>query len=239
MLNNILPFCKPFDIIVFHEKDLISFKKNIISGDRVIYKEIEFKLPDYPEEILVQIPKFYPHPAHGHEGFTMGYRHMCRFFFSEIFPLLNGYQTYMRLDTDSYILDPINYDIFDWFNSHELIYSFIAAAVQIDNQTVCRGLNDEVFKWLDDNSLDTEINILEIPNGKLFYTNFEMCNICWFSNSSKSKNFYKFINETGKIFSERWGDHILRYLQVSLFCNPAKVQPVVGIHYEHGVIYKT
>ena len=39
----------------------------------------------------------------GREEYKIGYRHMCQLFFSEIFSYIQGYDWYMRLDTDSFI----------------------------------------------------------------------------------------------------------------------------------------
>ncbi len=243
--KNLVPFCEPFDIIVFHEENFYPFKDLIKTNFPIIYKEIKFELPNYPEEILKEIPELYPHPTHQngpiaywHKGFPMGYRHMCKFFFCDILKYISHYDSYMRLDSDSFILDPVSHDIFNWFNSNKLDYAYIEPAVQIDNQLVCQGLNETVSKWLEDESIKTIADINKIQNGTLYYTNFEMCRV-FAMISKESRDFYTFINKTGKIFSKRWGDHILRYLQVNLFFNPDKVKPVAGIHYQHGAIYKT
>jgi len=244
--KNLLPFCRDVDIIVFHEKDLAPFKNKISSNIPLIFKEIEFILPEYNKDIKDEIPEFYPHPTHGngpiaygHKGFPMGYRHMCRFFFSEIFNHISEYKTYMRLDTDSFILDPVNHDIFEWFNTQGFVYSYIAPAIQIDEQKVCEGLNEVVNKWIKENNIQTISSIDKIPNGTLYYTNFEIGNIQWFLEDEKVVLFSKFINDSGKIFSKRWGDAPLRYLQINLFCEKNKISPVHGIHYQHGATYQT
>jgi hypothetical protein len=243
--KNVSPFCSEFDILLFHEEDLEPFKDKILKRERIIYKKVSFVLPPYQQDILDEIPEFYPHPTHQngpiaywHKGFTMGYRHMCNFFFSGIFEYLSDYESYMRLDTDSFILSPIGYDIFEWFNSNNLSYAYIAPAIQVDNQAVCEGLNDTVSEWIDRKSIKTKINIKEIENGTLYYTNFEMCRVSSMR-SEESRSFYTLINKTGRIFSKRWGDHVLRYLQVNLFFEIGEVSPVSGIHYQHGAIYNT
>jgi hypothetical protein len=133
--NNVLPYLKQeVDIILFHEKDFDESYKNMILKNnkiKIIFQEIIFEIPKYSKKILDQIPEFFPHPTHGpgkeyahtlptpHKGFTLGYRHMCRFFSGDLFnqQILNNYENYMRLDNDSFILSPIYYDIFEWFEA--------------------------------------------------------------------------------------------------------------------------
>ena len=46
---------------------------------------------------------------------------MCRFFTGFMYEqeVLKDYEYYLRLDTDSFIHTPINYDIFDWAQKNE------------------------------------------------------------------------------------------------------------------------
>ena len=62
-------------------------------------------MPDYPQEILSQIPEKFKGHWDENAFFSMGYRHMCRFFSGEIFkhPIMENYDNYLRLDTDSFI----------------------------------------------------------------------------------------------------------------------------------------
>lgn len=243
--KNLIPFCKDIDVIIFHEKDLEPFKDKIKHNVKLIFKEIKFKLPDYSDDILKEIPELYPHPTHQngpiaywHKGFTMGYRHMCKFFFCDIFRHISEYEYSMRLDTDSFIHSPLNYDIFEYMKFKDAIYSFIAPAIQLDNPLVCKDLNNIVKEWIIENRILVKENIDNIPNGKVYYTNYEICKVDWFLNDYRSNLFYKFINDTGKIYSARWGDHILRYLQMNLFCEQSKLIPSHGFTYQHGAIYK-
>ena len=242
--KNLLPFCENVDVIVFHEADLIPFMDKIKTKVSLIYKEIKFVLPDYPPEILKEIPELYPHPTHQngpiaywHKGFTMGYRHMCQFFFCDIFQYIKDYNYSMRLDTDSFIHTPLKYDIFKYMENMDAIYSYIEPAVQLDNPLVCQNLNLIVRNWLVDEQIPIRQNIDNIPNGKLYYTNYEICKVDWFVNDTRSQLFYQFIKNTGKIFSARWGDHILRYLQINLFADMKRVIPSHGFVYQHGATY--
>lgn len=242
--KNLLPNTKNCDVIIFHEKNLD--KSLINDSSKLVFLEIEFSIEQYPKEISNKFLEYFPHPTHQngpiaywHKGFTMGYRHMCSFFSFEVFKKIQGYRTYMRLDSDSYILESVNYDIFEWFNSNNLNYACVSEAIQIDNQKVCDGFNNFVKEVIEKYNLQTFLNINEIPNGKLFYTNFEMCNVGWFLNNKNIEILSKEIIDSGNIFLKRWGDHIIRFMQISLFSESEKVKGVSGLKYQHGAIYTT
>lgn len=233
--KNVLPFSENFDILLFHEDSLDSFLPDIIKLPNIKFHKIEFSVPDYPEEIKNNIPEFYPHPTHGngpiawgHPGFTLGYRHMCRFFAGEIFKndILKDYDYYMRLDTDSFILSPLNYDIFKWAKEKKCYYGYIAPAVQHDNPKVAEGLSSKVREKYPNS----------IPEFLLYYTNFELVYLPWFR--GKYMEFYDYVDKLGGIYTNRWGDHIIRFLGVNLFMNKENIIPVHGFTYQHGAVYR-
>ena len=85
--KNLLNYTDSTDVLVFVEESFEPYKPKVKTNLELLYQTIEFDLPEYPPEILENIPEFYPHPTHGngpiewgHPGFTMGYRHMCRMF---------------------------------------------------------------------------------------------------------------------------------------------------------------
>jgi len=242
---NLLQFTRNCDVIIFHENDLYSLKGSIHSSIPLMFVEIDMKPPVYPEEISSKILEYFPHPTHGngpvaygHKGFTIGYRNMCRFFSGEFYKMeiIHNYEYYLRLDTDSYILTPLNYDIFEFAKQNDLIYGFCSPAIQVDNQKVVEGLNNFVKNYIEINSIKTFVNIDLIENGRMFYTNFELGKVSWFI-QSKYLDFYKAIDESGNIYIKRWGDAPIKYLGVNLFCEPTKIIPVRGFTYQHGAVY--
>lgn len=236
LLNeNYLKYYQYVDIIIFHEKD---FDLNIIPEElNYINIEISFKYNQDSLNIINAIPHFFPHPTHGngpiaygHPGFSRGYRHMCEFFFAHYFnhPIFHDYDYVMRLDTDSFILDKAENDLFCQLEHSNAIYGFIEPAVQIDNIKVINGLWDYVKTKYKVNSQE----------GMLFYTNFEILYIPYFK-SDKSKEFIKFILKSSGIHLYRWGDHVLRYLMIETQSDLTKCQPITELHYQHGAIYDT
>ena len=233
--KNLIPFTDNVDLVVFCEKSFGKFKSRVETQLDIKYQLIEFNLPDYPKEILDNIPEFFPHPTHGngpvawgHPGFSMGYRHMCRFFSGEMykFDVIKNYDYYLRLDTDSFIHTPLNYDIFEWAKENECYYGFIAPAVQQDNEKVVEGLWDFVNQVYPNN----------IPDRLMFYTNFELGKVSWFL-TSEYMNFYNYIDKSGGIYSRRWGDAPIKFLGINLFMNKQNIIPVQGFTYQHGAVY--
>jgi len=233
--KNLIPFTKNVDLVVFCENSFDEYKSEVKTNLNIKYQEIEFKVPDYPKEIKDNIPDFFPHPTHGngpvawgHPGFSMGYRHMCRFFSGQIyeFDILKAYDYYLRLDTDSFIHTPLNYDIFEWAKKNECYYGYISPAVQRDNEKVIDGLWEYVNQFYPNN----------ISNGMMFYTNFELAKTSWFS-TSQYKNFYNLIDKCGGIYTKRWGDAPIKFLGINLFMDKKHIIPVQGFTYQHGAIY--
>lgn len=230
------------DIILFHEKSFDQeYRKRVrpVANGIILFQEIEFKLPEYPEETKRKIPALYPHPTHAHSGFSMGYRHMCDFFAGSLYeqPVLQDYEYYLRLDTDSFILSKIPYDIFGWMKAHACEYGYIEPALQQDHPKVIERLWDETRQWLQTHAVKTYKPLEAIPEGRMFYTNFELGKVSSFSEGSNYYQFYRFIRSTGNIFIKRWGDAPIKYLGVNLFIKPETVCPVRGFIYQHGATY--
>lgn len=240
---NLLPAIHDqIDILLFHEKSFDQKKKDMvrpIKNADFVFQEIEFVLPDYQPEIVRRIPQLFPHPTHDHPGFSMGYRHMCDFFAGTIYslPIMQNYEYYLRLDTDSYILSPVRYDVFDWMKKTGCEYGFIEEALQQDHPKVTEGLWKDTKKWLETNAIQTQVSIDTLPESRMFYTNFELGKVAAFSPGSAYYSFYEFIRGTGNIFIRRWGDAPIKYLGVNLFIKPEAVQAVRGFRYQHGAIF--
>lgn len=234
------------EVLCFHENSLSKYLPYINSKINLNIKfiEIEFSIPEFNKNL--NIPEFYPHPTHGngpiaygHPGFDLGYRHMCRFFAGEIFKNknLNEYRFIMRMDTDSRILKNVDYNVFEYMDINNKYYGFISDAVQLDNPKVCEDLWANAKKWFDFNKgVCLKEPFKEIEEYKIYYTNFEICELAWFRNS-KYLDFYNFIDEIGGIYTKRWGDHVIRYLGVNMLMNEDNKYPIYNIGYQHGAKY--
>ena len=228
--ENVVPTTDDFDVIVFCEPSFEDLKSKVNTNLNLIYQTVEFNIPDYPQEIKDNIPEFFPHPTHGngpvawgHPGFPMGYRHMCRFFSGQMyeFDILKQYDYYLRLDTDSYIITKIPYDIFELAKQKEIYYGFIK--IEDDNPKVVEGLWETVNEKYPN----------DLPKGLMFYTNFELGKVSWFL-TSEYMNFYNYLDKTGGIYTKRWGDAPIKFLGISLLMDQRNISQIGGFVYNHG-----
>lgn len=111
--------------------------------------------------------------------------------------------------------------------SNHCDYGFIAPAVQTDNPKVIEGL------W----QFTNELYPNHIPEGMMFYTNFELGRVDWFL-TSPYMEFYNKIDEHGGIYTKRWGDAPIKFLGINLFMPQENIQPVTGFTYQHGTVYQ-
>lgn len=254
--TNVIDSCKTKpDILLFHENSLSEFKEQILPLENIRFVEIEFSIPNvYSEDLKNSIPEFYPHPTHGkdgphgeshlrehgyyHRGFTMGYRHMCRWFSGELYnhPIMALYEYYLRLDTDSFMHSKLSYDIFEWAKQNDCWYGYIQPGIQIDNPKVVENLWQSTKNWLKINKPKVYENIHNIPEGKMFYTNFEIGLVQWFKDSDY-KQYYEWLDNSGGFYTKRWGDAPIKYLGVTLLMDPKHVKAVHGMTYQHGAVY--
>jgi hypothetical protein len=253
--KNIPETLESTDILIFHETDFEAYKDEIVTPKgnfpNIIFYEIDLKIPKkLKDKFGSKILDYYPHPTHGkgpigygHPGFSVGYRSMCRFFASEIFleevVKVNQYQYLMRLDTDSRFLEGGGYSLFSWAAANEVLYSYIRSAVQWDNFKVVKNFKLTAIKYFGTLSLTLLLKACIIPKGKVYYTNFEICDVQFFAGESW-QNFFNNIDETGGFYLHRWGDHIFRYMGVNVLLKKSKRIPVPnGFTYQHGSIFRS
>jgi hypothetical protein len=212
------------DILIFHEESLrpaLGYIKDFHKNIKFV--EIKFELPDFYKDF--DIVSNFPHPFVQGMFFPIGYRHMCRLFSGEIFkhPVIKEYKNYLRLDTDSFI-HKMDFDLFDFIEKNNIYYGYIEQGVQYDDPGVTKGL------WDLARSIDKNLNIEE---NKMYYTNFEVCNVDWF-NQPDYMEFYEKIDRCGGIMTGRWGDAPIRYLGVNMFMNKENIHGFSDVVYQHG-----
>ena len=253
--NSIPETLEDTEIVVFHESGFSLFKKEIVipAGlfPEVIFFEISLSVPQVlREKFGTRILDFYPHPTHGngplgfgHPGFTLGYRSMCRFFSAEVFlseiVRLKNYKYLMRLDTDSRFLKGNGTSLFSWAESNQISYSYIKSAVQWDNFKMIRLFKLTAMRYFASLSVTNFLKALCVPRGKVYYTNFEICKVAYFS-SKEWQEYYNKIDSTGGFYLHRWGDHIFRYMGVNVLLRKRSRQPIPnGFVYQHGGTFRS
>ena len=148
-------------------------------------------------------------------GFSIGYRHMCRFYSGFFFrhKLTLKYDYYMRLDSDSGLPCQFTQDPFEKLHRKEIKYGFILASNE--HKFVIPKLWSTIKNWTN----ETSINRNKITNGIkfisddggdslnkelcMFYNNFEIADFALFRNETYL-NFFNYLDKSGGFFYGRW-----------------------------------
>lgn len=245
-----------YPIIVFHDDltpsiiSMILLEMNRSLGyiPNIKFERMELEVPDW----ISRDPSKYVHPE-GHpislQHFSMGYRSMCRFFAGAIVhhPALKDYKYYMRMDSDSYLLSPIQVDPFEYMAREGFHYTDCAAVSHAVDQTnqwryagkeiswAIEGLWDATKEFI---AANTD-RISDPPNdyhGELYNSNMVIVDMDFFR-SKNYQDFFNHLDRTGNVFYRRWGDHSIQWLGIRLFLDPSKVlwgMDVMKFCYQHG-----
>lgn len=189
----------------------------------------------YPE--LHPFPKASESDDYRANGFGLGYRMMCRFFSGAMYfeyPILQDYEYYLRLDTDSRIESPIGESLFETMARRGGHYGFYAPANQLDNPFVTRGLHDWLRSYFCSQSKLLGVKFkLKVQRDAMYYTNFELGYFPAFRSPAYEK-FFHAIDQSGGILINRWGDAPIKYAAVRTLFHRRNVIGFRNFDYTHG-----
>jgi hypothetical protein len=217
-----------YPVIIFHE----GFNKALIQSickathSNVQFEKVEFKIPDFLNK--AEITKNY-------SGSRIGFRHMCRFFSGLIFrhPSLKDYDWYWRLDTDSFLLNKIDYDVFRFMQAHNYTYGYMT---MLKEPGVVKGLWDLTKKYIEENKIQPTFLHKFTPGGvwdrTYYYMNFEITKLD-FWRSEKFVSYFNYLDRSGGIYKYRWGDTDIRSLAIYMFVPEKQVYQFSDIAYKH------
>jgi hypothetical protein len=163
---------------------------------------------------------------------------MCRFHSGEIYkhPALLGYDWYWRLDSDSFLLSRIDYDVFDRMEERGFEYAYCNQEDK-DESFVTVNLWETTKKFIEDNGIVPVSLTHRLKDEKwdldIFYTNFEIGKFSFFR-SQQYMSYYDALDKTGMMYYNRWGDAPIHWLGVRMFLPDEKVWCVKDITYQHG-----
>lgn len=218
------------DVIVFVEND---FSESVIKDLESSYDNLKCKCIELKSSIYFNIDNM--EFEDGRLEYKIGYRNMCQLFFSEIYSYIQGYDWYMRLDTDSFIESPIEYDLFDYLDKNNKIYGYTAELAEwppvvigmgefFINLVIKHNLKPTFFDKLIEND---RYNLRQI------YNNFEIIKVSYFENEVVQL-LMREVNKSGNIYKKRWGDSPLRTFILSLTVNNYKIHKFNNFDYIHG-----
>jgi len=224
----------PVDIICFHEAPVTPYRPEIQKhlNTTIKFQEIEFSIPDHLKHL--DIPAiYYVEPTN---AFSLGYRHMCRFFAGEIFnqSILDEYEYFMRMDSDSFLLREVHYNIFDLMKKNNKFYGYLEGSFDQDHPNAAEGLWSKALEWHNKNTDKCFLEpYIDIPEFMIYNTNFEICNIEYFRRSNYI-DFYRYVDSLGGIYTKRWGDHIIKMLGVGMLFPDSAKHSINDFGYKHG-----
>jgi len=180
-----------------------------------------------------------PNSWYAYPLFSEGYRRMMHWYAIDIWDFFmrwnieSGcrYRYIMRLDEDSYIHSPIEYDVFDFFKQHKYVYGYRMCAYEMK---VSQRM------W----TLYKKRNPAFIPKRELdldmcgFYNNFFVADLNFFQSSSIQK-FLGFIDKQGHIYRRRLGDLMIHTMSVIGFAPAERIHRFLDFTYEHATLNRS
>ena len=231
-----------YPIVVFVEPNLDTIADRRRIADMVpansksspppsIYVQVvRFRIPDYVNASLV--PRM---AGFGLRKRTIGYRHMCRFHAGGVYeqPIVRspGLEYGWRLDDDSVIQRPIDYDLFRVMRDGRYQYGY--RKINRGWSPVDYTLWDAVDRYLNVTPSLTPTFYRRWPkNAARYFNNFEVSDLrVWLS--PQYRDYFNFVDRLGGIYYHKWGDAAIKTIAVTLFIPRDRTHRFTGIAYSH------
>ena len=223
-------------VLIFNEGNLNEDQKSSIQS--ITERPIHFPLVDFQ-----QFPDgFNPETEEGNwnKRSKWGYQQMCRFWTTKIWehPVLDGYSTYMRFDTDSCFTERLNeYPHLPGLPADKP-YVYAANEFRMEDPTFIAGLIELAKDYVALNNITVKNPELweAVREKKIIYNNFEISNITFFRQPAVMA-FQRSVSDSEPfgVFRKRWGDAPIRTLTLAIFAEVSEVMWISAIaqRYEH------
>lgn len=241
-------------VLIFHEGDFLAEDQEAISRGKpeIEFHRVHFELPDFfmegevpenwtPGELSISEPWSGPDTP-------MGVRHMCRFYSLQIFDILQelGCDWYMRMDDDSFIHSPIEYDLFDYLAERGYKYGYradhkealIAAygfgetlLAYVKSENIRPTFLMEHFHRISDPVPDSLIGCAYDLWG--YYNNFHVTQVGFWM-QPKVQRFLRHMDRIGAGYKYRWSDLLIQSAAVQIFMPKKEVYKFQDWTYEHA-----
>ena len=230
------------DIFIFHTGDFNASDLTILEGQltegRGVIRLVDLSQTKYwarPEHQLKDRPEdWYAWPL-----FSEGYRRMMHWFAVDIWDFFSfynqeygcSYRYILRLDEDSFIHSPINYDIFDFMRGGDYVYGYRMCAYEMQvTQRMSKLWMKRHAGFVPQRSLDLEMCG--------FYNNFFVADLSFFQRPDVAE-FFRFIDRQGHIYRRRLGDLMIHSMAVYWFSPQTKIHRFLDFTYEHSTFKNT
>ena len=225
-VNAIIAECLASDRLIWNQKML---------KDLLLTRPISFYYPDGLDlNAAREMSKSYNKPF-------PGYNHMISFWWKWIFDhyLIREFDYFMRLDSDSYIESPIEYDIFEVMRERGIKYGYRAQFHDLPFVTVgmLQFLSDFVKKYSIELPSHYQVPLQSEWNDgvPIFYNNFEIVDIKAYTAHPTIRQFTRDIWHSHHIYDRRWGDAGLRYMAINMAFNSSEMHEFCDFDYWHDL----
>jgi alpha 1,2-mannosyltransferase len=231
-----------YPLVIFIEPDLDneadrnhirSMSKN--PGDHlmpVYIQVVRFSIPPYVNASAVP-----PLAGFGRRKRTIGYRHMCRFHafgvYQQPIMLSQDLEFGWRLDDDSTLLAPVEYDLFQFMRDRKLQYGY--KKINTGWSPVDHELWTAVDRYVNASggALRTPYYDKWPKNSARFFNNFEISDLTvW--RSKPYRDYFDFVDRLGGIYYYKWGDAAIKTIAVTLFIPEEKTHKFSKVKYVHN-----
>jgi hypothetical protein len=229
------------DLLFFHSGDYN--KRDLRVLNKRFNRTVHFKLinlndTDYwtvPETVRYDNTSLWRHA----DGFSMGYRHMMRWYglklydFARDYALVPGgcnYTYLMRMDEDSFLMSPVEYDLFDFMQVKNYSYAFRMCSFEME--TV---LWEDYMDHVQHCGLSLPSNIPHRPmQAQLcgFYNNFFIMDSRVMMQPDV-QHFVQWIDALGNIYRDRYNDLRIQSIVVYAFLPPERIHRFLDWSYQH------
>ena len=167
------------------------------------------------------------------------YRHMCRYYSGFFYKheYVKQYQYYWRIEPGIKIYCDLNYDVFKYMNENNKKYGFVISLFEY-SETI-PSLWNSIVEYIDSRNLGNPellpllLNNLNWYNLCHFWSNFEIANLDIFNNENY-EDFFKFLDDKGGFYYERWCDAPIHSIAVALFLNKQDIHWFENVGYYHA-----
>ncbi len=239
-----------YPVIIFHE----DFTQEAIEQIQSTYSSsfTFVHLPDFtklPEGVEPdQVSRWMRGEDGGRKGAQgIGYRQMCRFYAYGLLmhPALEPYDYYWRFDDDSFLIQPITEDPFETLEQGGYIYGYRSLMREDPRIEEGHGIKEllQLTKQFAKRSSIPWKHFRQFtdwrgrPNGKQYYTNFEINKVSYWRNNELYRAYIAEIEKAQGIYKYRWGDACIRSYGCALFLKPEHIYHFETLPYRHNYHY--
>jgi alpha 1,2-mannosyltransferase len=251
---------KNHDVLIFHNGDFTETDRQQLSrGKEGVSVQLVELRPGSPFWRLPSFPTLRNYSAEKalHPHFGVGYRHMIRWYARLIFYFLDhfGYEWVIRMDEESYVYTPIEYDMTARLEEVGAQYGYRMTARDPVHLLYPEAVHDYLsctqtqptflYRYCNPPSLDGVSSVVwdkfkgfENARGWQltgYYNNFFVSKISFWLRPEVERFVY-FADLTGDIYHSRWNDLIIQATAIQLYLRAEEVHWYDDFTYEHATI---